>query len=195
MDPRDPGLAAGGIRKIKFTHDEDVLLTDLVARYGDGDWAAVAEQMPGRNVRQCRERWFNYLSPSVTNGPWSSEDDARLLEKTREFGSRWKSLTQFFPGRTDINIKNHYITLTRRRCAPLRHTSPDEPSPESVELLPAPLAKTETVPAPLPLFEAFDQDRPTIEWCSFIETSGDVNVTNAQQRNLDMDFFFMYQGL
>jgi hypothetical protein len=126
MHRRNPGPEAGGIHKVKFTHDEDVLLMELVTRHGDGDWASIARQMRNRNVRQCRERWCNYLAPSVSNGPWSSEDDARLLEKTREYGSKWKALTQFFPGRTDINIKNHYMTLTRRRCVAPRHMSPED---------------------------------------------------------------------
>jgi hypothetical protein len=101
--------------KIKFTKSEDTILTQLVAKFGENNWKTIASQMLDRTVRQCRERWFFYLAPSVTNGPWTSAEDALLCSKVNEFGARWKKLTEFFPGRTDINIKNHYTTLLRRQ--------------------------------------------------------------------------------
>jgi hypothetical protein len=92
-------------------------IVELVRIHGEDDWQSIASHFAGRTARQCRERWAYYLSPSITNGPWSSEEDALLLEKFEAFGSTWNKMKSFFPGRTDINIKNRYRTLIRRRSS------------------------------------------------------------------------------
>jgi hypothetical protein len=96
-----------------FTAKEDAHLRDLVTRFGIESWEKICASMPGRTCRQCRERWFNYLSPSVRIGPWSDGENALLLEKVCELGLRWKSLVIHFPGRTDINIRNRYRQLQK----------------------------------------------------------------------------------
>jgi hypothetical protein len=115
---------SSGISKFRFTPVEDTRLRELVGVFGHSDWGTIARYLPTRTVRQCRERWFYYLAPSVINGPWSSEEDALLLDKFGEIGSKWKALTQFFPGRTDVNIKNHHAALVRRRSPFIASESP-----------------------------------------------------------------------
>lgn len=38
-------------------------------------WSVVASRLPGRIGKQCRERWFNHLDPSIKKGEWSPEED------------------------------------------------------------------------------------------------------------------------
>jgi hypothetical protein len=104
-------------RKLKFTTAEDSQLVDLVRQWGDSDWSAIACSLPGRNPRQCRERWRHYLSPNVLLAPFSAREDALLLQKFEEFGRKWKAIAAFFPGRTDIALKNRYLLLVRRQSA------------------------------------------------------------------------------
>jgi hypothetical protein len=111
---RSPPSGKRITHKLKFTKDEDLTLAQLVSQYGEADWPTISSRMAGRSVRQCRERWFNYLSPCVCNGPWTPDDDARLIEKVNELGPKWTKIVPFFKGRTDINIKNHWMTLSRR---------------------------------------------------------------------------------
>jgi hypothetical protein len=101
--------------KVRFTPPEDIQIVELVGVYGNDDWQSIASHFSGRTARQCRERWAYYLSPSVTNGPWSPEEDALLLDKFQEFGSQWNKMRSFFQGRSHINIKNRCQTLIRRR--------------------------------------------------------------------------------
>lgn len=84
-----------------------------------------------RDRRQCRERWMNYLSPAVYKGPWTPQEEALLRNKVNELGRRWKSMEPFFPGRTDINIKNHW-----KQMQPLdkQQNSPTEPKPHGDDL-------------------------------------------------------------
>jgi hypothetical protein len=98
--------------KRKFSSEEDERLTQLVNLLGETNWKNIANQMGTRNCRQCRERWKNYLAPYLNRDPWSSEEDAILLEKYEEFGSKWSLITKFFPLRTDVNLKNRWVVIS-----------------------------------------------------------------------------------
>lgn len=67
--------------RVPFTKAEDKKLRELVNRHGTSNWIPISKQMPGRNARQCRDRWLNYLSPDVVNGPWTAEEDELLVKK------------------------------------------------------------------------------------------------------------------
>ena len=56
----------------------------------------VAKQMPNRTTRQCREHWNYYLNPNINKDPWTSEEEALLLEKQGEFGNKWSQISKFF---------------------------------------------------------------------------------------------------
>jgi hypothetical protein len=100
--------------KVKFSVSEDHLLGQSVAELGTGDWRQVANRLPGRNARQCKDRWFNYLSPTAVNAPWTSSEELLLIEKFREFGPVWKYIATFFSCRSEVNVKNHWRLMARR---------------------------------------------------------------------------------
>ena len=99
--------------RAQFTEEEDTLLIELVNKYGENNWQQIADLMPGRNIRQCRERWRNYLSPSFDKGPWSKQEDMLLLQKYNELGPKWKTIALFLPTRTDISVKNRMHKIAR----------------------------------------------------------------------------------
>lgn len=98
----------------KFTAEDDDRLKELVAEYGDNAWLKIAELMPGRNSRQCRERWMNYLSPSLNTQEWTTEEDTLLIQKQKELGTSWVRISKFFEGRTDQMCKNRFFMLKRK---------------------------------------------------------------------------------
>ena len=100
--------------KVKFTPEEDDRLRSVVASFGENDWEQVAKNMPGRNQRQCRERWLNYLSPNVNTAPWTSEEDQLLREKHAELGPKWVQIAKNFVGRSDTAVKNRWMVLERK---------------------------------------------------------------------------------
>lgn len=104
-------------KRTSFTPEEDDRLRELVGKYGFSDWNRIAHKLPKRDTRQCRERWFNYLSPDVQNGPWTLDEEALLAEKVCQHGRTWKLMTAFFQGRTDINLKNHWNYMEKRRLS------------------------------------------------------------------------------
>lgn len=102
------------VPKIKFTREEDNVLTQLVEKYGVGDWDRISKDMKNRTPRQCRERWINYISPELSNEPWSVEEDQLLDELYAEYGSRWHKIAEFFPNRSGNCVRNRYKLRQRR---------------------------------------------------------------------------------
>lgn len=52
-------------------------------------WSKIALLIPGRLGKQCRERWFNHLDPSLTKTMWTDREDEILfnaLVRTTRFG-------------------------------------------------------------------------------------------------------------
>lgn len=47
-----------------WTQDEDEALLEAVNMLNPDKWVVIATQVEGRNGKQCRERWYNHLSPS-----------------------------------------------------------------------------------------------------------------------------------
>ena len=119
----------------KFSREEDLKLKELVKKYGEHAWEEVSFRMNGRNVRQCKDRWMYYLSPKVSNEPWTDEEDARLMNLVDLMGHRWVAISHHMTGRSANNIKNHWHKeLSKRKLetdglqAPLRQMSCDIPS-------------------------------------------------------------------
>lgn len=100
--------------KSKFTVEEDKRLRSIVARVGEGRWEEIAKMMPGRNQRQCHDRWMYYLSPNVNNAPWSEEEEHLLVHLVNNLGPHWVKIASMFDRRTDTQIKNKWNVLKRR---------------------------------------------------------------------------------
>jgi hypothetical protein len=103
-----------------FSASEDMLLRSLVGQFGTRDWVNVASRIQDRTVRQCRERWNHYLCPTLMRGKWTDSEDDVLEKLVREQGRQWKAFECYFPGRTDIDIKNRYNLCMRRRKRDIR---------------------------------------------------------------------------
>lgn len=107
-------------KRTKFLPNDDQRLKDIIARdqYGsekDIDWNVVAAEMGTKTARQCRERYKNYLSPSLSNGAWTQKEEELLTQKYEEYGPKWAKMAPFFPGRSDVNIKNHWTSMLNRK--------------------------------------------------------------------------------
>lgn len=98
----------------KFTAEEDLKLKKIISKYGAKKWDQIALLMPGRTGRQCRDRFHNYLNPSLQNGPWSKEEDILLEQKVYELGQHWNKIVKFFVGRSENNIKNRWYTYVSK---------------------------------------------------------------------------------
>jgi hypothetical protein len=102
---------------VPFSPEEDKKLSGLVARLGADNWPAVTARMPRRTLRQCRERYVNYLAPGLNTRAWTPEEDQLLLETQHEIGPLWTAMQGLFPNRTDSMLKNRFHVLKRKRQA------------------------------------------------------------------------------
>ena len=59
---------------------EDEKLVGLVAKMGPTSWSQIAQSLPGRIGKQCRERWHNQLNPDIRRDGWDAEEDNRLVQ-------------------------------------------------------------------------------------------------------------------
>ena len=106
----DPNLIKGA-----FTKEEDDLIRQFVSVHGPRSWQHVTEYVPMRSAKQCRERWFNHLDPSVVNDDWTPEEDQVIFEKHQEIGPKWSIISRLLPGRTDNAIKNRWNASISKR--------------------------------------------------------------------------------
>jgi hypothetical protein len=106
----DPRLLKGS-----WTRQEDEVIIQYVQTYGCQSWTKLAQLLPGRIGKQCRERWFNHLNPDLSRGQWTPEEDQRLLELHEQFGNHWSKIAMLMPTRADNMIKNRwYSTIAKK---------------------------------------------------------------------------------
>ncbi|OHS99485.1 Myb-like DNA-binding domain containing protein [Tritrichomonas foetus] len=118
----------------RFTAIEDQRLQELVGQFGARDWRSIAQYMPGRTARQCRDRYSNYLTPEFYNEVWTKEDDLLLYQKYLEYGSQWSKIVQFFPGKNANNIKNRWnYSVSRMNFEELCQNEKDNTSIEKAD--------------------------------------------------------------
>jgi len=72
------------------------------------------EQGIQRLGKQCRERWYNHLSPDVRKDPWSEEEDKIIIESQQKYGPKWTTISSFLKGRTPNSIKNRWNSTLKK---------------------------------------------------------------------------------
>jgi hypothetical protein len=107
-----PGLVKG-----PWSAQEDLALRHWVETQGSAKWSQCAKQIEGRSGKQCRERWFNILSPNVKKGEWTGEEDAVIFQMFQAKGPKWTLIAQCLEGRTENSIKNRFYSTLRKMKA------------------------------------------------------------------------------
>ena len=96
-----------------FTSNEDKLLLELVKKYGK-KWDLISKKLPGRNKRQCKDRYQIYLDPKIKTSPWTEEEDQKVLSYYTAIGPKWVTISIIFQNRTDTSIKNRFNILKHK---------------------------------------------------------------------------------
>ncbi|KAJ6253719.1 snRNA-activating protein complex subunit 4 [Anaeramoeba flamelloides] len=99
------------IQKGPWNSVEDEFLIKAVNTLGLSAWYQIAELVPSRNVKQCRERWKNQLDPDINRGEFTEEEKKLLKQKVYEIGTRWCIVSTFFKGRPENMLKNYWYSI------------------------------------------------------------------------------------
>uniref|UniRef100_A0A8C0YGM0 V-myb avian myeloblastosis viral oncogene homolog-like 2b n=1 Tax=Cyprinus carpio carpio TaxID=630221 RepID=A0A8C0YGM0_CYPCA len=86
--------------KVKWTQQEDDKLRKLVLKFGPNDWKNIAGFLPNRSEHQCQHRWFKVLDPDLVKGPWTKEEDEKVIELVKKYGNKqWAMVAKHLKGR------------------------------------------------------------------------------------------------
>uniref|UniRef100_S4R9E1 V-myb avian myeloblastosis viral oncogene homolog-like 1 n=1 Tax=Petromyzon marinus TaxID=7757 RepID=S4R9E1_PETMA len=89
-----------GWSKARWTREEDERLKQLAERFGTDDWKFLANYMPNRSDAQCIHRWQKVLNPALVKGPWTKEEDQKVIELVMKYGpKRWSLIAKQLKGR------------------------------------------------------------------------------------------------
>lgn len=92
----------GPIRRAKggWTPEEDETLRNAVATFHGKSWKKIAEFFPDRSEVQCLHRWQKVLNPELVKGPWTQEEDEKIVELVAKYGpTKWSVIAKSLPGR------------------------------------------------------------------------------------------------
>lgn len=65
------------------------MVAKLVETHGAKKWSVIAQSLPGRIGKQCRERWHNHLNPYINKSAWSEQEDSAILIAHRTLGNKY----------------------------------------------------------------------------------------------------------
>ncbi|NXH17553.1 MYBA protein, partial [Bucco capensis] len=106
--PQQRGLKNASTR-LKWTHDEDEKLKKLVEEYGTDNWVFIANQLPNRTVVQCQHRWYKILNPELVKGPWTKEEDQKVIELVQQYGPKhWSLIARHLKGRVGKQCRERW---------------------------------------------------------------------------------------
>ncbi|CAN6921745.1 unnamed protein product [Brassica oleracea] len=93
---------SGPIRRAKggWTPEEDETLRQAVCKFNGKSWKKIAEFFPDRTEVQCLHRWQKVLNPDLIKGPWTQQEDEKIIELVEKYGpAKWSIISDSLPGR------------------------------------------------------------------------------------------------
>ncbi|RWS25877.1 myb protein-like isoform X4, partial [Leptotrombidium deliense] len=88
------------VNRGRWTKEEDDRLKHYVSTYGETDWSKISSFFVDRSDLQCQQRWDKVVNPSLVKGPWTKEEDDKVIELVRKYGpKKWTLIAKHLKGR------------------------------------------------------------------------------------------------
>ncbi|XP_027099238.1 transcription factor MYB12-like [Coffea arabica] len=113
---RAPCCEKVGIKRGRWTAEEDEILTKYIQASGEGSWRSLPKNAGLlRCGKSCRLRWINYLRSDLKRGNITAEEEELIINLHASLGNRWSLIAGHMPGRTDNEIKNYWNSHLSRQ--------------------------------------------------------------------------------
>ncbi|KAI4349721.1 hypothetical protein L6164_010281 [Bauhinia variegata] len=121
---RAPCCEKVGLKKGRWTADEDEILIKYIQANGEGSWRSLPKNAGLlRCGKSCRLRWINYLRADLKRGNISPQEEHVIIRLHASLGNRWSLIASHLPGRTDNEIKNYWNSHLCRRIDTFRRVT------------------------------------------------------------------------
>ncbi|XP_020107870.1 myb-related protein P-like [Ananas comosus] len=122
---RAPCCEKVGLKKGRWSKEEDEILVKYISANGEGSWRSLPKNAGLlRCGKSCRLRWINYLRADLKRGNISKEEEEIIITLHATFGNRWSLIATHLPGRTDNEIKNYWNSHLSRSIHSFRPPAP-----------------------------------------------------------------------
>ncbi|CAL9689485.1 unnamed protein product [Knipowitschia caucasica] len=98
------------LQKPAWTKHEDEKLQRLVKELGTNCWSLVCLQFKDlRSELDCQRRWNHMKNPELVKGPWTPEEDLKVVELVRRFGVKhWSIIAKHLRSRNGKQCRERW---------------------------------------------------------------------------------------
>jgi len=120
-------------RRDYWLPEEDAILLRLVRTHGQNNWVRISRYFYHRSAKRCRERYYQYLLPSLNHEPIATQEGDLIEQFVEQMGRQWSVIARLLGNRSDNAVKNWWIHRMNRRKTMMVHRNGDKPSPTTMD--------------------------------------------------------------
>jgi hypothetical protein len=105
-----------------WSPEESEKLLEIInkSEYGPKKWKLIAKTLNAatggnKTPSQCSQHYHRVIAPGINKGAWTKEEDEKLLQLYKQYGSCWSLVCRHMPNRTDTQCARRWAKLQRTK--------------------------------------------------------------------------------